>query len=144
VLLSITASQGTFHTGSAVGDAFVAVTWDGGSFSGVDNRAITLLESSTGDITPPTTPGGLSAQTFGTGDGETELTWGASTDNATPTGQLVYEVYLNGQFDQAIGFGLTKAILYSEVGVLNTIEVVAVDGAGNKSAPASVTVDLRQ
>jgi hypothetical protein len=144
VLLSIPALQGTFHTGSAVGDASVAVTWDGDSFSGVDNRAITLLESSTGDITPPTTPAGLSAQTFGTGDGETELTWGASTDNATPTGQLVYEVYLNGQFDQAIGFGLTKAILYSEVGVLNTIEVVAVDGAGNMSAPASVTVDLRQ
>lgn len=144
LVLAITASQGTFHTGSAVGDAFVTVTWDGRSFFGVDNRAISLLESSTGDTAPPTTPAGLSAQTFGTGDGETELTWGASTDNATPSALLVYEVYLNGQFDQAIGFGLTKAILYSEVGVLNTIEVVAVDGAGNKSAPASVTVDLRQ
>jgi hypothetical protein len=72
------------------------------------------------------------------------LRWDASSDNATPTGQLVYEIYLNGQFDQAVGFGFTKATLYSEVGVLNTIEVVAVDGAGNRSAPASVTVDLRQ
>jgi hypothetical protein len=34
VLLSITASQGTFHT-----DASVAVTWNGESFFGVDNRA---------------------------------------------------------------------------------------------------------
>ena len=51
---------------------------------------------------------------------------------------------MNGKFDQAVGFGLTKAILYSDVGVLNTIEVIAVDGAGNRSAPASVTVDLRQ
>jgi hypothetical protein len=143
VLLSITASQGTFQTGSAAAEALVNVAWNGGSFPGADDRAISLLESSTGDTTPPSMPAGLSAQTFGTGDGETELSWGASTDNATPTGQLVYEVFLNGQFDQAVGFGLTKATLYSEIGVLNTIEVVAVDGAGNRSAPASVTVDLR-
>jgi hypothetical protein len=37
---------------------------------------------------------------------------GASTDNATPTAQLVYEVYPNGQFDQAVGCGYTQAILY--------------------------------
>jgi len=83
LVLSITASQGTFHTGSAVGDAFVTVAWNGEAFFGVDNRAITLLETSTGDTTPPTTPAGLSAMTFGSGDGETHLTWGASTDSAT-------------------------------------------------------------
>jgi hypothetical protein len=142
LVLPITASQGTFHTGSAVGDAFVTVSWNGESFYGVDNRAITLLESTTGDTTPPTTPSGLSASTFG--DTETWLTWGASSDNATPTGLIVYEVYLNGRFDQAIGGGYTQAILYVDAGVLNTIEVVAVDGAGNRSAPASVTVDMRQ
>jgi len=144
VVLSIPASQGTFHTGSAAADAAVKVTWNGGTFEGADNRSITLLESSTGDTTPPSTPSGLDAQLFGTGDGETELRWNASSDNATPTGLLVYEIYLNGSFDQAIGGGFTKAILYSEVGVLNTIDVVAVDGAGNRSEPASVTVDLRQ
>ena len=42
------------------------------------------------------------------------LTWGASTDHATPTAQLVYEVYPNGQFDQAVGCGYTQAILYVE------------------------------
>ena len=31
----------------------------------------------------------------------------------------------------------------ADAGVLNTIEVFAVDGAGNRSAPASVTVDMR-
>ena len=142
VVLSITASQGTFHTGSAVADAFVSVAWNGESFSGVDNRAITLLESSTGDTTPPTTPAGLSAMTFG--DTETWLSWGASTDNATPTGLIIYEVYLNRRFDQGIGGGQTQAILYVDFGVLNTIEVIAIDGAGNRSAPASVTVDMRQ
>jgi hypothetical protein len=143
LVLSITASQGTFHTGSAVGDAFVTVTWNSEAFFGVDNRAITLLESSTGDTTPPTTPAGLSGMTFGTGDGETELSWGASTDNATPKALLVYEVFLNGQFDHAVGFGATRTILYVEVNALNTLQVFAVDGAGNRSAPASTTVDTR-
>jgi hypothetical protein len=71
------------------------------------------------------------------------LTWGASTDNATPTPLIFYEVYLNGQFDQGIGGGYTQAILYVEVNALNTIDVIAVDGAGNRSAPATVTVDTR-
>jgi hypothetical protein len=141
VVLSMTASQGVFDTGAAVGDAAVAVTWNGGTFSGADSRSITILESSTGDTTPPTTPAGLSANVFG--DGETWLSWGASADNATPTGLIVYEVYLNGQFDQGIGGGYTQAILYAEMNRLNTIEVIAVDGAGNRSAPASITVDTR-
>ena len=53
-------------------------------------------------------------------------------------------MFLNGRFDQSIGGGSTQAILYADAGVLNTIEVFAVDGAGNRSAPASVTVDMRQ
>jgi hypothetical protein len=140
-VLPITASQGTFHTGSAAASASVPVSFTGETFSGGDNRTITLLESSTGDVTPPTTPAGLWANTFG--DTETWLSWVASTDNATPTGLIVYEVFLNGRFDQPIGGGSTQAILYADAGVLNTIEVFAVDGAGNRSEPATVTVDLR-
>jgi hypothetical protein len=142
VVLPIAASQGTFRTGSAVGEASVAVGWNSGSFSGVDSRGITVLDSSTGDTTPPTTPGNLSANVFG--DGETWLDWAASGDNATPSGLIVYEVYLNDRFDQPIGGGFTEAILYADLGVVSTIEVIAVDGAGNKSAPAIVTVDCSQ
>ena len=141
-VVSITASQGTFHTGSATAEAFATVTWDGQGFYGIDSRAITLLESSTGDNKPPTTPPGLWANTFG--DAEIWLSWEASSDNATPPGLIVYEVWLNGRFDQGICCGQTRAILYGDLGVLNTIEVFAVDGAGNRSAPAVVTVDFRQ
>ena len=140
-VVQVAASQGTFHTGSAAGAASVPVTFDGDTFSGGDNRAFTVLESSTGDTTPPTTPTGLWANTFG--DTEVWLSWGASSDNATPTGLIVYEVFLNGRFDQPIGGGQTQAILYADAGVLNTIEVFAVDGAGNRSDPATVTVDMR-
>jgi hypothetical protein len=139
LVLAITASGGTFHTGSASASATVSVGFNGGSFSGSDSRAVTILESSTGDTTPPSTPPNLNANVFG--DGETWLDWNASTDNATPSGLIVYEVFLNGRFDQPIGGGLTAAILYADLGVVNTIEVIAVDGAGNRSAPASVTVD---
>jgi hypothetical protein len=143
LVLPITASQGTFHTGSAAAAASVSVGFSDGTFSGGDTRTVAILESSTGDGTPPTPPAGLHAQTFGTGDGETELQWTASTDNATPSGLLSYEIFLNGNFDHALGSGLTKTTLYSEVGVLNRIDVVAVDGAGNRSAQTSVEVDLR-
>ena len=138
-VVSIATSTGAFQTGSAASSATASVGWDGGTFQGSDSRTITLLESSTGDTTPPTTPSGLNANVFG--DGETWLSWGASTDNATPTGLIVYEVRLNGRLDQGIGGGQTQAILYADLGVVNTIEVIAIDGAGNRSTPASVTVD---
>ena len=140
-VVSIAASQGTFHTGSATSEAFATVEWESQGFYGIDSRAITLLESSTGDTKPPTTPSGLWANTFG--DAEIWLEWSASSDNATPTGLIVYEVWLNGRFDQGICCGQTKAILYGDLGVLNRIEVFAIDGAGNRSAPAVVEVDFR-
>jgi len=139
LVLSVAASGGTFHTGSANASVSASVGFNGGSFSGSDSRAVTILESSTGDTTPPSTPPNLSANVFG--DGETWLDWNASSDNATPSGLIVYEVFLNGRFDQPIGGGQTAAILYADLGVVNTIDVIAVDGAGNRSAPASVTVD---
>jgi hypothetical protein len=139
LVLSIAASGGTFQTGGASASAQSSVGFNGGSFSGSDSRTVTILQSSTGDTTKPSTPANLSANVMG--DGETWLSWSASTDNATPSGLIVYEVFLNGRFDQGIGGGYTQAILYADLGVVSTIEVVAVDGAGNRSAPASVTVD---
>jgi len=139
VVVPITASQGAFHTGGASAQASVHVSWNGSTFSGADARAISILESSTGDTTPPTAPSNLSANVFS--DGETWLSWGTSSDNATPAGRITYEVDLNGGLDQPVGPGSTQAILYAELGRVNTIEVVAVDGAGNRSAPATVTVD---
>jgi hypothetical protein len=141
-VVSMATSSGPFHTGSATSEAFATVEWNGQGFYGIDSRAITLLESSAGDTTSPSTPANLSANVFG--DGETWLSWTASSDNATPSGLIVYEVYLNGRFDQPIGGGYTKAILYADLGVVSTIEVIAVDGAGNRSGPATATADCSQ
>ena len=141
-VIAIPAEQGTFQTGAAAGSAAVNVGWNNATFTGADARAITILETSTGDATPPSTPANLWANVFS--DSETWLSWSASTDNATPSGLIVYEVYLNGRFDQPIGGGQTEAILYADLGVVSTIEVIAVDGAGNRSAPATVTVACSQ
>lgn len=138
-VVAIPASAGTFQTGGASASATANVTAGSGSFSGTDSRPTTILQTSTGDATAPTRPGNLWANVFG--DGETWLSWSASADNATPSGLIVYEVFLNGRFDQPIGGGQTEAILYADLGVMNTIEVFAVDGAGNHSEPATVTVD---
>ena len=138
-VVAMPTSTGPFHVGGATSEAFATVTWNGQGFYGIDSRAITLLESSTGDTTPPSQPALTSVSIFS--DGETWLNWAASTDNATPSGLISYEVRLNGRFDQGIGGGYTQAILYADLGVMNTIEVFAIDGAGNRSTPAIVMVD---
>jgi hypothetical protein len=95
------------------------------------------------DHLPPTMPPGLSG---GVIDGATEamVTWGHSQDNVTPQEHIRYELYLNGQFDGAtIDPYPHQFTMYLTLGIVNTIQVYAVDEAGNRSAPASMTIDLR-
>lgn len=94
------------------------------------------------DTTPPTTPGSLSANDQNTGDGEISLHWDQSTDDLTPQAFIRYEIFLNGVLDHTL-VGQGHAAVYGTFGIVNTIEVIAVDAAGNRSAPASQTIELR-
>jgi len=79
-------------------------------------------------------------------DGATEamVVWGNSTDNVTRQEHIRYELYLNGQFDGAtIDPYPHQFSMYLTLGFVNRIEVYAVDEAGNRSAPATMTIDLR-
>jgi hypothetical protein len=79
-------------------------------------------------------------------DGATEamVFWGNSTDNVTPQEHIRYYLYLNGQFDGAtVDPYPHQFTMYLTLGIVNTIEVYAVDEAGNRSAPATMTIDLR-
>ena len=70
--------------------------------------------------------------------------WGVSTDNVTAPDHVRYELYLNGQFDVAtIDPYPHQFSMYLTLGVVNTIKVCAVDEAGNRSVPATLTIDLR-
>ena len=111
----------------------------GGNASPLSDPVAVTTESVDGtDTTPPTTPGNLTDNGMSFPDGETWLFWQQSTDNVDPQSVIRYDVYLNGVLDHSL-FGADRTILYGNPGAANTYEVIAVDSAGNQSAPASIT-----
>jgi chitodextrinase len=99
----------------------------------------TTTAADANDTTPPTTPANLTTNGMVFQDGETWLFWTASSDNNTPASRLVYRVIVNGVVDHTLT-GTTRTILYVPVGRTSRIDVVAVDEAGNQSAPATIFV----
>ena len=91
----------------------------------------------------PSMPPGLSGGIID-GANEAMVTFGNSMDNATPQEHIGYHLVLNGQFDGAtIDPYPHRFSMYLTVGIVNVIEVFAIDEAGNRSAPATMTVDMR-
>ena len=93
------------------------------------------------DHTPPTAPPGFWGDVID-GACEVMLSWGDSTDDVTPSEFIVYRISDNGQQIDSTTLGYTQVFEYGIVNGLNTFSVVAVDEAGNVSAPVSVTLDL--
>ena len=105
--------------------------------------AVTTPAADANDHEPPTTPPGFWGDVI---DGATEamVFWGNSSDNVTPREHIRYYLYLNGQFDGAtIDPYPHQFTMYLTLGIENTIAVYAVDEAGNRSIPATMTIDLR-
>jgi hypothetical protein len=111
----------------------------GGNLSPVsDPVSVTTEAVDANDTTPPTTPANFTDNGMSFGDGETWLFWQQSTDNVDPQSVIRYDVYVNGLLDHSLmGWGST--VVYANAGVENTFQVIAVDSAGNQSAPASLT-----
>jgi fibronectin type 3 domain-containing protein len=112
-----------------------------GAFSAHSNAVtVTTPQPDPNDQTPPSTPTNLSEMHFG--DAEFWLSWTESTDNVTAQDFIRYDVYVNGDLsDVQFGTG-AQSINYGNFGESNTVEVIAVDEAGNESAPATLTFDL--
>ena len=105
--------------------------------------AVTTPPADPNDHEPPTMPPGLWGGIID-GANEAMIFWGNSTDNVTAQEHIRYELRLNGQFEDATIFPYRLQFsMYLKVGVVNTIELFAVDEAGNRSLPATMTVDLR-
>ena len=115
-----------------------------GNWSDMSNPlVVTTPPADPNDHEPPTMPPGFWG---GIIDGATEamVFWGNSTDNVTPQEHIRYELYLNGQFDGATIYPYPRQFtMYLSPGIVNTIEVYAVDEAGNRSTPATMTIDMR-
>jgi chitodextrinase len=108
-----------------------------------DPLVVTTPPADPNDHEPPTMPPGFWG---GIIDGDTEamVFWGNSTDNVTAQEYIRYELYVNGQFDGATVYPYSRQFnMYLTRGIVNTIEVYAVDEAGNRSTPATMTIDMR-
>src|SRR5512134_2002546 len=87
------------------------------------------------DTEPPSAPGCC----WGGDVGGLELNifWGQSFDNQTPQASITYEIYLNGTLDHATTGD--RAVLYTTQLGENTVTLIAIDQAGNRSAPSTAT-----
>ena len=108
----------------------------GGNLAPPSNTlTVTTPAVSATDTEPPSAPGCC----WGGDVGGLELNifWGHSFDNQTAQASIMYEVYLNGVLDHATTGD--RAVVYVTQTGDNTITLIAVDGAGNRSAPSSAT-----
>src|SRR5688500_14008498 len=108
-----------------------------------DPLAVTTPAANATDTQAPTTPPGLWGDVI---DGATEamVFFGVSVDNVTLPEHIRYYLYLNGVFDGATVDPYPHQFsMYLTLGIVNRIEVYAVDEAGNRSVPATMTIDLR-
>ena len=115
-----------------------------GKVSAVSDPVVaTTTSRDTSDTTPPSTPPNFWGDVVDHSAGEVNMFWNSSTDDVTPAVLIRYDIYLNGVFDHATTGGWERAVVYAVLGAVNTIEVFAVDEAGNRSTPVTLTVDLR-
>ncbi len=142
-----TVLSGTRNTSGTFGPLQPSTTYSfvvraqdfGGNLSPLsDTLTVTTEAADQTDTTPPTTPGNLTDNGMSFPDGETWLFWQQSTDNVDPQTVIRYDVYANGVLDHSL-IGAGSTILYGNPNSSNTYMVIAVDSAGNQSAPASIT-----
>jgi len=93
----------------------------------------------TSDTEPPTTPAGFDVFHY-PGDRELVLSWAQSTDNVDAQQAIRYEITINGALAEIV-IGTGSTISYGEFGS-NLISIIAIDSAGNESAPRMVTTDI--
>jgi len=108
------------------------------------SNAVTITTSASdpgSDTVAPTTPVNLTG--FDGGCGEAWLSWDHSTDNVSPQIDIRYEVFVNGTpRPESTTHGYNSTIAYAVVEGSNTFEIFAIDSAGNRSGPASITMQM--
>ena len=132
-----TASTSYTFTGLACGTSYTVSISAYDAAGNASNAALAAGRTSTaacpGDTTAPTVPGSLAIS--GTTQTAITLSWARSSDNVAVTG---YGVYRNGSL-----LGSTASTSYNFTGLAcgtsYTLAVDAVDGAGNRSASASLS-----
>ncbi|HKY55813.1 MAG TPA: fibronectin type III domain-containing protein [Anaerolineales bacterium] len=108
----------------------------GGNMAAPSNiLTVTTPAVSATDTEPPSTPGCCWGGDVG--GLELNVSWAQSFDNQTPQASIAYEVYLNGVWQETTS--ADRAVIYTTQFGDNTVTIIAVDDAGNRSAPSSMT-----
>jgi chitodextrinase len=108
-----------------------------------DPHVVTTPAADPNDHDPPTMPPGLWGGVIDDAI-EAMVFWGNSTDNVTAQEHIAYQLSLNGVVDNATIYPYRRQFsMYLTGGGVNTIEVYALDEAGNRSTAATMTIDLR-
>jgi len=111
---------------------------DGSGNVSAPSNALTVTTDPSSDTVAPSTPTLLSADSGGTSSCPEEIwiRWTPSTDDVETSSTIEYEVRVNGAINE-VATGGFNWIAYTAVLGANTVTVVAVDRAGNASAPSN-------
>ena len=107
--------------------------------SPLSDAAAAATTAAPNDTTPPPTPPNFYGQNWGC---EVELDWDESQDDTAEPFAIQYEIFVNGVLDHTLTLRYTKTIVYGTFNDVNEFSVVAVDTAGNRSAPAVLNLSL--
>lgn len=111
---------------------------DGSGNVSAPSNTVTATTSASTDTVAPTTPTLLRASDGGTSicPEELWLGWTASSDDREAASAIEYEIRVNGVINE-VATGATNWVAYTEVFGANVVTIVAVDSAGNASAPSN-------
>lgn len=111
---------------------------DGSGNVSAASAPVSATTAPSADTTAPTAPTLTSAFDGGPGACPEELwlRWTGSTDDVDAASAIEYEVRVNGVINE-VGTGSTGTVAYTEVSGANVVTIVAVDRAGNASAPSN-------
>lgn len=107
--------------------------------SPLSDAAAATTTAAPNDAAPPTTPANFYGQNWGC---EVELDWDESQDDTAEPFAIQYEIFVNGVLDHTLTLRYTRTIVYGTFNGLNEFSAVAVDTAGNRSAPAVISLNL--
>jgi len=111
---------------------------DGSGNLSAPSPAVTVTTDPSSDTVTPSTPTLLSVSGGGVGSCPEELwiRWAESTDDVQEPATIEYEIRVNGVINE-VATGGFNWIAYTDVLGPNTVTIVAVDHAGNASAPSN-------
>ncbi|GAA0966711.1 hypothetical protein GCM10009555_009300 [Acrocarpospora macrocephala] len=116
---------------------------DSGGNASAASAPITVTTDAASDTVAPTTPTLTQAGGVGTSVCPEELlvNYTAATDDVTPATGVEYEIRINGTISDVFQGISGRIIIYTEISGPNTVTIVAVDAAGNASAPSNAITD---